>query len=194
MIIFKNRIEKDFFWSCIFILFLYFVINNPITHPIPKLETGEWAIEQIQKPIFFGTAGHNFLILRDEKGNIVSELHGLATNTTTGQTEFVTYNNTGKLKVWEFTKPKYNLSENKFAGNIIADGNKEEMNLLWGKARDCANKINEENISYPSFGFKLRGITENSNSVAYTLSLCMGLDIKHLGIISPGEKLNLLNK
>lgn len=194
MQIFKNKITKDFFWSSIFILFIYGIINNPVTHPMSKIDNGEWYIEQIQKPLFFGVAGHNFLALRDSNGNIVSELHGLATNETTGQTKFVTLNTEEKLKVWEFKKPKYNSLENNFASKILAEGNEQNIISIWNKAVDCAAQINKEDIPYPSFGINLKNKTGNSNSVAYTLSLCMGINTGHLGIISPGDKLNLLEK
>ncbi len=192
MIVFKNRVVNDFFWSGLFVLFLYWTINNPVTHPIPKLEEGLWSIEEMQRPLLGGIVGHNFLVLRDEGGKIISELHGLATDTTTGEAKFVTFNKGEKLRVWEFDKPKYNLSENKFAGKILKEGNKDTILSMWDNAKNCGEDINNADFLYSAF--KLKGQTENSNSVAYTLASCMGVDTKHLGLIIPGDRFNLLNR
>ncbi len=190
--LFTNRFIKDLFWSFIFILFIYGITHNPIIRPIPKASKGEWSIQIMQHPLLFGFAGHNYLALRNPDGEIVSELHGLATDISTGEWKYVGTKSTDELKVWEFNGPRYYLSEKKFPGKILSEGNKYDMQTLWDMARSCVPKINKKDLPYPMLGVNIRGGTENSNSVAYTLSLCMGLDAYHVGLLTPGEKNNLL--
>ncbi len=192
--IFTNRFIKDLFWSLLFFIFIYSITHNPITRPTPKPKTGNWSIQIMQHPLLFGFAGHNYLALRDPNGNIISELHGLATDSNTGEWKYIGTKSTDELKVWEFNSPRYYLSEKKFPGKILSEGNKSDMKTLWSMALSCIPSINKKNLLYPMLGVSLRGGTENSNSVAYTLSLCMGIDAFHVGLLTPGDKNNLLEE
>lgn len=187
-----NRIVRDFFWSGIFIFFIYAITHNPIVRPMPKPAPGNWSIQFMQKPLVFGLAGHNYLALRDEKSNIVSELHGLATDTATGKWKYIGSNPADILRVWQFESPRYYLAEKKFPGIILKEGTKEELFSIWDKAIPCKEEINEKDIPYPPYGFSLRNETTNSNSVAYTLATCMELGTKHIGVWTPGDAVNLL--
>lgn len=192
--LFITQHTKDAIKSAFFLLFIYGVINNPITHPTPKQSQGKWSIQLMQKPLVFGFAGHNYLVLRDADGTIARELHGLATDSFTGTWKYVGVSTTDILQVWEFTSPHFYLAEKKFSGVLLRDGQEDDMKNIWAKAESCVKPINQKNIPYPSFGVSIRGDTENSNSVAYTLALCMGIDTQHLGLITPGEGINLLEK
>ena len=147
----------------------------------------------MQQPLIFGIAGHNFLTLRNEKNTIVTELHGLATDAKTKKWKYIGTQSTDRLLVWEFKDSNEYLTQKNFSGIILSQGNKEEIVHTWGKALICREKINEQGLLYPPYGVNVRGDTENSNSVAYTLMLCMGLDTEHLGLITPGWGKNLLD-
>lgn len=148
----------------------------------------------MQHPLIFGLAGHNYLALRSENGHIVSELHGLATDASNGGWKYIGSNPSDLLKVWEFDSSRYYLAEKKFPGIILKEGTKDELLSVWNKAYDCKEAINEKNIPYPPYGFRIRNETTNSNSVAYTLASCMELSTKHIGVFTPGDGRNLLDR
>lgn len=190
--IFLSNVAKDAILSFVFLLFLYGSTHNQFTHPTPKPKPGNWSIQKMQHPLFFGFAGHNYLALRDPLGDIVYELHGLATDTGTGEWKYI--GNTGKetLKVWEFEGPRDYFAEKHYPGVILAEGNKEDMMQLWEEARGCKDKINQKTYAYPAYGFSLKSQTTNSNSVAFTLIKCINKSARYMGIIVPGEGRNLL--
>lgn len=192
--LFTNKIIRDFFWSGLFLLSMYGVTHNPIVRPMPQPLPGNWSIQFMQHPLVFGFAGHNYLALRDQNGEIVSELHGLATDTTTGQWKYIGSNLTDILQVWQFESTRYYLAEKKFPGIILKEGLQNELSLIWNKATSCKESINQKKISYPPYGFSIRNETTNSNSVAYTLATCMELGTKHIGIWTPGDAMNLLDR
>jgi hypothetical protein len=188
-----NRIFRDFLWSGIFILFLYVITHNPIVRPIPEPTPGNWSIQFMQHPLVFGLAGHNYLALRNAGGSVVSELHGLATDTKTGNWKYIGSNPTDLLQVWQFESPRYYLAEKKLPGIILKEGVEEELSTVWSKASACKERINEKRIPYPPYGVSFRNETTNSNSVAYTLAACMELNTRHIGIWTPGDAMNLLD-
>ena len=146
----------------------------------------------MQQPLVFGIAGHNFLTLRNQKNTIVGELHGLATNAKTGAWKYIGNDSTDKLQVWHFKSSHEYITQKNYAGIVLFKGTKDEATMLWNKALDCKEKINAQKLLYPPYGVKVNGDTENSNSVAYTLTLCMNLDAEHIGLITPGWGKNLL--
>lgn len=190
--LFTRQFTKDLIWSILILTLLYALTHNPVTRPIARADEGEWSIHFMQHPLIFGFAGHNYIALYDADGNIVSELHGLATNPETGEWRYIGTHSTDLLKVWEFDTSKYYIASKNFPGRILAEGAKDEIANLWQKAESCKEPINSQNISYPAFGFSIRNETVNSNSVAYTLAKCMGLDTKHIGLMTPGSDLDLL--
>lgn len=190
----SNHITRDFFWSGIFIFTLYGITHNPIVRPVPEATPGAWSIQYMQHPLLFGFAGHNYLALRDENGDIIEELHGLATDASTGKWKYIGSNPTDLLRVWQFESPRYYLAEKKFPGIILTEGTKDGVREVWEKASFCKDEINAENIPYPPYGFSVKNETINSNSVAYTLATCMGLSTKHIGVFTPGAKMNLFEK
>jgi hypothetical protein len=189
-----SRPTKDILWSILFLLFLYGVTHNPYTHPIPQPLPGNWSIQLMQHQLLFGIAGHNYLALKDQNGDIVSEFHGLATDPVTKEWKYIGTRETDILQVWEFDGGREYEANKRLPGIILFEGDSVESKLLWNSAETCKAKINQAGINYPPLGFSLRNETENSNSVAYTLALCMGVDPKHLGLITPGDGRNLLEK
>jgi hypothetical protein len=191
---FTTQFKRDLFYSLLFLLCFYVITHNPITEPMPKRSHGTWSIERLQHPILFGLAGHNYLVLRDTEGNVVAELHGLATDAITGEWKYIGKEKGDMLKVWEFDTSRYPNIEPNFPGLVVANGDESQVMMLWNRAMGCAQEINDRDIPYPTWGFDFRGITENSNSVAYTLSRCMGISTRHLGIFTPGGTIDLLQK
>lgn len=190
----NNRITRDFLWSGLFLLSMYGVTHNPIVRPTPQPLPGNWSIQFMQHPLLFGFAGHNYLALRDQNGEIVSELHGLATDMATGQWKYIGSNPADVLQVWQFESTRYYLAEKKFPGIILKEGSGTELISVWNKAMSCKESINQKRASYPPYGFSMKNETTNSNSVAYTLAMCMELSTKHIGILTPGATVNLLGE
>lgn len=146
----------------------------------------------MQHPLVFGIAGHNYLVLRDQNNDVIKELHGLATDPKTMMWKYVGTRDTDILQVWEFSTTTKYEAEKRLPGIILYQGNQNEVNKLWKDAEGCKEMINKKKISYPPYGITFRGDTENSNSVAYTLALCMGSNLGHLGWLTPGSQHNLL--
>lgn len=186
------HIQKDFIISFFFLIFLYGITHNSYMYPEPKPVPGNWSIQKLQHPLFFGLAGHNYIVLKDQTGTIVSELHGLATDPVTGLWKYIGTEPTDLLRVWEFDETRYYLAEKSFPGVIVAEGDKDTITSKWTAGLACKEKINQQYIPYPPYGFRITDETENSNSVAYTLALCMGADVRHIGFITPGARSNLL--
>lgn len=193
MKLFTRRFVKDILLIVLFGISFYILTHNSITHPKPKVIRGEWSIQLMQYPLVFGIAGHNYLTLRDTKNTTVKELHGLATDNKTGIWKYTGTDPADKLKVWEFLGSDTYIAEKSYSGILLTKGNKDEMTTTWNKAKPCTKAINDKNLPYPPYGVTLHGDTENSNSVAYTLSICMGLSTEHLGLITPGWGKNLLS-
>ena len=152
----------------------------------------------MQQPIILGIAGHNYVVLRDNNNTIVDELHGLASDPTTGEWKTIGRSKTDKLKVFEFNTSRYNTpqyfsAEKKYAGIALLKGDEQEVKNTWQKGIVCKDKINALDLPYPPYGVALGRETENSNSVAYTLTRCMLLDAEHLGLITPGWGKDLLD-
>ncbi len=191
---FTQQFIKDLFWSLIFIASWYGLTHNHIIRPMPQPLPGNWSIQIMQHPLIFGITGHNYIILRDPDSEIVSELHGLATNTITGAWKYIGNDSSDILQVWEFNGPRSYLAEKSYPGIILSEGKYDDIISKWNKATACKKPINEKRLPYPPFGLNLHGDSENSNSVAYTLAICMGTNAKHIGLFTPGEGINLLAK
>ena len=193
MELFTPRFKKDLLLIVIFGVSLYVLTHNPITRPSPKATQGLWSIQLMQHPLVFGIAGHNYLTLRDENDSIIKEMHGLATDADTGNWKYIGTKTQDRLRVWEFNGSNDYLDQKNYPGVVLFEGTKVAVMTDWSKGDTCKDKINQKNLPYPPYGVNIRGDTENSNSVAYTLMLCMGLDAEHLGLITPGWGKNLLD-
>lgn len=192
--LFTSRFIKDLILLGLFLMAFYILTHNSITYPRPVKTEGLYSIQLMQYPLVLGIAGHNYLVLRDDKNTIIKELHGLATDEITNTWKYMGRNANDKLKVWEFSSISKYVIQKSYAGVVLHTGTKEDVETTWNQALMCKDKINVKNIPYPPFGVNVRGDTENSNSVAYTLTLCMGLSTKHIGLFTPGSTRNLLEK
>jgi hypothetical protein len=197
MKLFTTRFIKDLLLIALFGATFYILTHNPITHPNLPVISGKWSIQLMQQPIILGIAGHNYVVLRDVHNVIVDELHGLATDATTGEWKTIGRDKTDKLKVFEFNSPRYNdpryfVAQKKYAGILLYEGDESSVKEKWKMALSCKEEINALNLPYPPYGVAIGHETENSNSVAYTLTRCMNLDAEHLGLITPGWGKDLL--
>lgn len=192
--LFTRRFIKDIVLLALFGLVFYGLTHNPITYPRVEPSYGLYSIELMQYPLVLGIAGHNYLVLRDGNNTVLRELHGLATDSKTNAWKYMGIKTGDKLKVWEFSSEDTFVIHKSYSGRILYRGTKEEAVNLWVEALVCKEKINSKNILYPPFGVTLGGDTENSNSVAYTLTLCMDLDPNHIGLFTPGSTKNLLEE
>lgn len=121
-------------------------------------------LSQLRIAKFFG---HNFLVLIDETGAVISELNGLATSKN-GKTKPIGYLLSDRLKVYEFRKAYF--YKNTQQQITLLHANKEVILRKWNVALKTVNLINIKKLPYPLFG-----LGKNSNSVASTLIRCMGL-------------------
>ncbi|QOG17260.1 hypothetical protein [Bradyrhizobium sp. SEMIA] len=126
---------------------------------------GQYRIVKAQLPLIGGLAGHNFLALIDPDGNVIGELHGLATGAD-GLPKPIGHLPSDELRGYHdqhFYKPN-------FAQTELASGDQTEIMKRWSAGRAVLDKINELNIHYPWMG-----LGQNSNSFASTLIAAMGL-------------------
>ena len=188
-----KKSTQDVLLSVAIIFSLYGVTHNSFTQPTPQPLPGNWSVQLMQHPLLFGIAGHNYLVLKDQNGDVIKEFHGLATDPETKQWKYVGTQDTDLLQVWEFDGGREYEANKRIPGIILYEGDGTTTRNLWYKADVCKLEINKELRNYPPLGFSFKKETENSNSVAYTLALCMGVDPKHLGLITPGSKKNLLD-
>ena len=144
-----------------------------------------YSIVFAQLPIVGGTAGHNYVALLDDAGNVVKEMDGLATNSN-GQPIPIGTNSTDTLKVYEFNGAYfYNSSASQAT---MFSGTAADAQALWARAQDAMAAINALNLAYPTYGFNIFSPTVNSNSVASTLAKAMGLDEPTVsGRVQPGK-------
>jgi hypothetical protein len=192
MRLFTRKFVKDLATITLFGLLFYILTHNPLTHPKLPETYGMWSIQLMQQPILFGIAGHNYLVLRDANNLIQKELHGLATDITAGTWKYIGSESTDKLQVWEFNGPHFYVDQKSYPGVLLTTGTEAYIRATWDRAIPCKDAINRKNLNYPPYGVAVSGDTENSNSVSYTLMLCMGLDADHLGLLTPGWGKNLL--
>ncbi len=148
---------------------------------------GNWSIEARSLSIVGGVASHNFWVLRDDKGNAVAELHGLATDRQTGQTVPIgTDADRHSLRVKHFiydpddardfglrqTNATY-IQDGQRSETVVSASREEILERWKIGARDAANLINAQDLDYPPGGVRLDGSTRNSNSVYRTLGTVM---------------------
>lgn len=145
-------------------------------------------------------ASHNFLVLRDEQGNALAELHGLATDRVTGKVEPIgTDESRHSLRVWHYIHDSAyaaslggtttsNTYIQKMQGNtplLVAE--KTEVLDRWKSAVDMVARLNKLDRDYPNLVANVAGVRINSNSVYRTLSEAMGLPVYDFaGKLQPG--------
>lgn len=127
-----------------------------------------YKIVKSQLPLVGGLGGHNLLILKDDKNNVIGELDGLATDKD-GKIKPIGDSPTDTLKVYHYNQPAYYHHDQSQV--TLFEGDKDAALKLWNTAREAGSEINKKNLPYPSLGFGT-----NSNSVASTLIKSMGLN------------------
>jgi hypothetical protein len=147
-----------------------------------------------------GVASHDFLVLRDEQGNAVAELHGLATDRESGKVVPIgTDEDRYSLRVWHYPHDDAYASSLDVPASrttYIRDGqdsvtvltaDKTEVMERWQAAVDAAQQLNALDLDYPDYGFRVFGDTVNSNSAYRTLSEIMGVPVQDFpGRMEPG--------
>jgi hypothetical protein len=147
-----------------------------------------------------GLASHNFLVLRDESGRAIAELHGLATDRETGKVEPIgTDEKRHSLRVWNFAhdqgyadsigvKPsRATYIQNGQDHLTLLKADKEEVLSRWNAAVAAKEPLNALDLNYPNYGFRMSGDTVNSNSAFRTLSEIMGVPVHDFpGRLEPG--------
>lgn len=142
---------------------------------------------------------HNFLVLLDDDGNQLTELHGLPKDVL-GQ-PLDKGRSSENLGVFEFTgpKPRYNH----VAEQTLWQGPLEETMAKWRKAKAAGIGIDNSKPIYNWAGSDMNGprdrdapipdvIAGNSNSVYRTLIDAMGLKMPNLPIMAPGTETPLI--
>ena len=147
-----------------------------------------------------GVASHDFLLLRDDRGRAIAELHGLATDRETGKVEPIgTDENKHSLRIWHYAHDREyaeSLGASPSRTTYIADGqdkvtllkaDKEEILSRWNAAVAAKESLNALDLNYPNYGFRMSGDTVNSNSAYRTLSEIMGVPVHDFpGKLEPG--------
>lgn len=125
--------------------------------------------------------GHCFLRLVDFWGNVVEELHGLATSK---DDQIKAVGSLGdSLKAYCFMGPYLEAH----VTNVVREGSGTFE--CWQTAKTCIEKINESDIPYPIFGLFRFGPLYNSNSVFSTFLKTMNLPIPDFkGFFTPGKE------
>ncbi len=145
-----------------------------------------YTIEARSLDIVGGAASHNFWVLRDDTGKVISELHGLATNRDTGHYEPIgTDEDLYSLRIWQFNKAMYTEAGQDF--KIVYSDSSSKVLEKWNTAVASINYINHFDLDYPTLGVSPFSGTINSNSSFRTLGEIMRLPIIDFsGVVEPG--------
>lgn len=133
---------------------------------------------------------HDFWVLRDQNGNNVAELHGLATDRRTGEAVTIGYDEERhSLRVKHLVHDQNYANElgvRRNTGTYEKDGQasqtvltagREEVMARWNAAVAAKEPLNALDLNYPSGGFRVFGDTVNSNSTYRTLGEVMGVPV-----------------
>ena len=147
-----------------------------------------------------GMASHNFWVLRDENGRALAELHGLATDRETGlPVPIGTDADRYSLRQWHFPhdeayaqgigaavdRRSYIQEGQSHQTVLIAD--QAEVLARWNSAVGAVQPLNNLDLDYPPYGFRVFGATVNSNSSFRTTGEIMGVAVPEFsGVLEPG--------
>jgi hypothetical protein len=122
-----------------------------------------------------GMAAHDFWVLRDEKGNVLGQLHGLATNADNRIKPIGTIGD--KLKFYHFgsraillgLKSVRNLNFIKAGqkSKLVFSGSPDEVLSRWDHAVKALPYLNSLNVPYTPLG--IVGLAHINSNTAYTL-------------------------
>lgn len=142
---------------------------------------------------------HNFLVLYDDDGNVVQELHGRARNPVTRELEYL-----GRSSDYleATTAPMYSQGQPE---QTLWQGSYVDASARWQAAMDAQNEINRRKLTYNLAGSDLDGprdwdtpkpdvVAGNSNSVNRTLLDAMALQAPSMPYLAPGIENPLLRQ
>lgn len=138
-------------------------------------------------------------------GELVGELHGLATDRSTGAAKAIGTRR-DQLRAWRFPSPAKGLErpgargglsgfyDIRQASQVVFESVDDESCRRWNAANLAAQALNDANVQYRLFGGARGDITTgNSNSVCRTFAEVMGVDTPALRAwVRPGAHKNLL--
>ncbi len=160
----------------------------------------QYSIEARSLSIVGGTASHDFWVLRDENGQALAELHGLATDRRTGQAVPIgTDEQRHSLRVWHFVHDadyarqqgvgttRHSYIQNGQQHLTVLTADRDEVMARWDAAVAAKEPLNALDLNYPNLGFRIFGETVNSNSTYRTLGEIMGVPVRDFpGVAEPG--------
>lgn len=141
-----------------------------------------------------GLAAHDFWVLRDEKGNVLGQLHGLATNTKNKIKPIGTMGD--KLKFYHFgsraillgLNPNCDLNYIKAGqkSKLIFSGSTDDVLDRWDNAVKALPHLNALEVPYTPFA--ILGLVHINSNTAYTLlGKLMGMPVHNFsGCWQPG--------
>lgn len=134
-----------------------------------------------------GIASHNFWVLRDQQGKVLSQLHGLATDRASNHFKPMGFFN-DRLGFYEFITDNNdpNFISTQQISVIVYQGNKKDVLLRWNKAACQTETLNKQDINYSPFGIFGHPIT-NSNSAYHLFADLMNIPCyRFLWVLEPG--------
>ncbi len=149
-----------------------------------------------------GAFSHNFWALKAPDGRLMSELHGMATDRTSGEPIPIGTTKSHSLRAWLFAPTPeaktIGVPIPQKATSGLYDSNQKAIEVYSGTSTDVFGKwvaatrgamyINQRNLDYPSMGVSIFGPTINSNSVFTSLGDLMGLPRTSFeGVAEPGN-------
>ena len=146
------------------------------------------------------TFAHNFLVLCDDQGQVVAELHGLASDPASGD-PLPVGRSSDYLRAYEFAGKR--LWKDGQTEKVIWEGDPEAVFARWAAAKDAHDQINRRDLTYNLAGSDLNGprdwdspappvIAGNSNSVNRAFVESMGLRMLGMPTMAPGTENQLL--
>ena len=139
-----------------------------------------------------GIASHNFWVLRDSGGEIVAQLHGLATDRKNNTFKPMGYLN-DRLGFYEFKMVENDPTfiSDKQQSVMIYQGDKNDVMARWNQAVCQIDSLNDKDLDYSPFGIFGLPIT-NSNSAYHLFAKLMDIPCCHFpGVLEPGIKNDL---
>lgn len=132
-------------------------------------------------------ASHNFWVLRDGEGNVIAQLHGLATDRKTNYFKPIGFFS-DRLGFYEFktaeNDPTFISIKQQSVKVFQADI--EEVQMRWNKAACQIESLNQMDLNYSPFGIFGYPIT-NSNSAYHLFARLMDVECcRFFGVLEPG--------
>ena len=158
------------------------------------------ALRQHRLEVGHSPFAHNYLVLYDDQGNVVAELHGMAADPATGDEQLLGRSR-HNLRAFEYPGKKWYRDGE--AEQILWQGPHDDAMARWQAARAAHDQINSGNLTYNFWGSDLNGprdwdapippvIAGNSNSVNRTFIEAMGLKAPSMPLMAPGTENQLL--